>query len=144
MKLADNASSLQQTKPELCGHWRTVIEFWKTPQNRAIFSENFMNRLNPRNFNPRIIIFRQFFRQKIFRSQQQHRISTKIFQIPQRTCSKLPDTYYLRFCPRKSWKVDFRSENSRVRRRYRFHFEWFSKLIVLNYTKSQIDLGIKF
>ena len=36
-------------------------------------------------------------------------------------------------------------KNSKVLRRYRYHFEWFSKLILLNNKNwSQIDLGIKY
>ena len=76
-----------------------------------------------------------------------HKIGIKVLQIQHRMfriCLKLTVTSHLRFCPREIWKVDFQSENFRGRYRYRFHFEWFSKLFILNYKNlSQIVLGIK-
>ena len=44
-------------------------------------------------------------------------------------CQKVSDGCHLRFRPRKSEKVIFRAENSRVHRQYKWHFEWFCKQI---------------
>ena len=46
---------------------------------------------------------------------------------------KLPGTSHSRFRPRKSLKNDLQSENSRARRRFGYHSQWFPMRIQLNY-----------
>ena len=77
-----------------------------------------------------------------------HKIGIKVLQIQHRMfriCLKLTVTSHLQFCQREIWKVDFQSQNFRGCYRYRFHFEWFSKLILpSNEYSSKIELGRKF
>ena len=49
-----------------------------------------------------------------------------------RILAKLPRTSHPRFCLRKSWNLEFQTENSRVRRQYRYYFQWFLKLKFFN------------
>ena len=51
-----------------------------------------------------------------------------------RRVSKLPGTYHLRACPRKSLKVDFLFQNSRVDRSYVYHISSF--LILYRFGQS--------
>ena len=78
-----------------------------------------------------------------------HKISIKCSKFTsgsfENTYSKLPETSHLRFRPRKSLKVDFRFENCRVGALYRYHFEWFLKLILFAHLElSKIHWGKKF
>ena len=55
---------------------------------------------------------------ELFRTYTSSSSPGNLFRIP----SKLPGASHLQFRPRKGWKVDFWSENSRILRRYRYHF----------------------
>ena len=103
-------------------------------------------RFNPRNFNPRKIIFGAFFGQNFIpQSATPIRLVSKCskftngsFKIP----SKLPETSHLRFRPRKSQKVDFQFENSSAQ--YWYLFEWYLKLILFGILElSKIHCGWK-
>ena len=56
-----------------------------------------------------------------------------------RIIAKLPEISHPRFGPRKSFSINFKSENSTARRRYRYNSEWFQSCCY-----TVIKIWIKF